>query len=166
MFLRSKTVLRKRKEVNRPISPESDADCQATNAKQSRVETSGIVQRCTPLTVQEFEEAEFAMVRFVQSQSFTKELDALRQVSRKDGGDQRGQAKQKKMVLKKKSSIARLDPFVHEGLLRVGGRLSRADDLPGETRHPVILPRQSRVTNLIIQRSHEILAHGGRGHTC
>lgn len=113
VFLRIKTVLRKRKEVKRPISLESDPDCQAANAKPSRAETSGIVHRCTPLTVQEFEEAEFAILRFVQSQSFSKEFDALRQVSSKDGGDQRGRAKQKKMVLKKTSSIARLDPFVH-----------------------------------------------------
>ena len=69
------------------------------------------------------------------------------------------------MVLKKTSSIVRLDPFVHEGLLRVCGRLSRADDLLEETRHPVILPRKSRVTNLIIQHSHERLAHAGRCHT-
>ena len=96
---------------------------------------------------------------------FSKEFDALRQVSSKDGGDQQGRAKQKKMVLKKTSSIARLDPFVHEGLLRVAGRLSQADDLPEERRHPVILPRKSRVTNLIIQHAHERLAHAGRGHT-
>lgn len=165
VFPRIKTVLRKRKEVKGPISLESDPDCQATNAKPSRAETSGIVHRCSPLTVQEFEEVEFAILRFAQSQAFSKEFDALRQVSSKDGGDQRGRAKQKKMVLKKTSSIARLDPFVHEGLLRVGGRLSRADDLPEETRHPVILPRKSRVTNLIIQHVHERLAHAGRGHT-
>ena len=115
--------------------------------------------------MQEFEEAEIAILRFVQSHSFSKEFDALRQVSSKDGGDQRGRAKQKKMVLKKTSSITRLDPFVHEGLLRVGGRLSRTDDLPEETRHPIILPRKSHVTNLIIEHFHERLAHEGCGHT-
>ena len=164
-------MLRKRKEIESlslslSLSPESDPDrCQATNTKTPRAETKEVVHRCTPFTMQEFEEAEIAILRFVQSQSFSKEFDALRQVSSKDGGDQRGRAKQKKMVLKKTSSITRLDPFVHEGLLRVGGRLSRADDLPEETKHPIILPRMSRVTNLIIQHFHERLSHAGRGHT-
>lgn len=69
------------------------------------------------------------------------------------------------MVLKKTSSLTRRDPFVHEGLLRVGGRLSRADDLPEEKKHPVILPRNSHVTNPIIPHLHERLAHAGCGHT-
>ena len=51
VFLRIKTVLQKRKEVKRPISFESDPHCQATNAKPSKAETSGIVHRCTALTV-------------------------------------------------------------------------------------------------------------------
>ena len=34
-----------------------------------------------PLTIQEFEEAEIAILRFVQSQSFSKEFEALRQIS-------------------------------------------------------------------------------------
>ena len=106
---------------------------------------------CTSLRVQEFEEPEIAILRFVQSQSFSKEFDALRRISGKDNGDQQDQAKRKKMVLKKESSLTRLDPFVQEGLLRVGGRLSRADDLSEETKHPVILPRKCHVTNLIIQ---------------
>ena len=167
VFLRIKTVFQKRKEIESLIGPESDPDrCQAiSNTKAPRAKTKGVGQCCTPLTVQEFEEAEIAILRFVQLQSFSKEFDALRQVSSNGDGDQRGRAKQKKMVLKKASSLARLDPFVHEGLLRVGGRLSRADDLPEETKHPVILPRKSHVTNLIIQHLHERLAHAGRGHT-
>ena len=120
---------------------------------------------CTSLRVQEFEEPEIAILRFVQSQSFSKEFDALRRISGKDNGDQQGQAKRKKMVLKKESSLTRLDPFVQEGLLCVGGRLSRADDLSEETKHPVILPRKCHIMNLIIQQLHECLAHAGRGHT-
>ena len=93
---------------------------------------------CTSLTVQEFEDAEIAILRFVQSQSFSKEFDALRRISGKDDGNQRSRAKRKKMVLKKESSLTRLDPFVQEGLLCVGGRLSRADDISEDTKHPVI----------------------------
>ena len=130
-----------------------------------KVEIKGVDDCCMPLTIQEFEEAEIAILRFVQSQSFSKEFEALRQVSGKDDGDQRGRTKQKKMVLKKASSLTRLDPFVHKGLIRVGGRLGRADDLSQEMKHPVILPRKSHVTNSIIKHLHERLAHAGRGHT-
>ena len=167
VFLRIKAVLRKRKEIRKRASLETDPnlDRASLSIKTSRAGTKGVDICYTPLTVQEFEEAEIAILRYVQSQSFSKELDALKQVSSRDGGDQRGRAKQKKMVLKKTSSLTRLDPFIQEGLLRVGGRLSRADDLPEETKHPSILPRKSHVTNLIIQHIHERLAHAGRGHT-
>ena len=167
VFLRIKAVLRKRKDIRRQASLESDPNHKqaSLSIKTSRAGTKGVDTCRTPLTVREFEEAESAILRYVQLQSFSKELDALKQVSSRDDGDQRGRAKQKKMVLKKTSSLARLDPFVHDGLLQVGGRLSRADDLPEETKHPVILPRKSHVTNLIIQHLHERLAHAGRGHT-
>ncbi|KAL9964793.1 hypothetical protein ACROYT_G028478 [Oculina patagonica] len=139
VFLRIKTMLQKQKKVERLTSPVSDPDrCPATNTKTSGAKTKGVPRHCMPLTVE---------------------------VSSKDDRDQRGRAKQKKMVLKKTSSLTRLDPFVHEELLRVGGRLSRANDLSEETKHPVILPRKSHVTNLIIQHLHERLAHAGRGHT-
>ena len=88
----------------------------------------------------------------LQSQSFSKEFDALRRASGgKDDGDQRGRAKRKKMVLKKERSLTRLEPSVQEGFLRVGGCLSRADDRSEETKLPIILPRKCHVTNLIIQ---------------
>ena len=166
-FLRIKAVLRKRKEIRGQGSLEIDSDHgQArSGVKSLQAETKVVGDCCAPLSVQEFEEAEMAILRFVQLQSFSREFDALRQVSDKGGGDERGRAKQKKMVLKKASSLTRLDPYIHEGLLRVGGRLSRADDLPEETKHPIILPRKSHVTNLIIKRLHERLAHAGRGHT-
>lgn len=128
VFLRIKAVLRKRKEIRKRASLETDPNLvrAGLSIKTSRAGTKGVDICYTPLTVQEFEEAEIAILRYVQSQSFSKELDALKEVSSRDGGDQRGRAKQKKMVLKKTSSLTRLDPFVHEGLLRVGGRLSRA----------------------------------------
>ena len=52
---------------------------------------------------------------------------------------------QKKAFVKNNSPIHRLDPFLEEGILRVGGRLKRAD-LPHETKHPAILPQKSHVT--------------------
>ena len=37
-------------------------------------------------------------------------------------------------------------------------------DIPEESKHPVILPRKSHVTTLIIRHTHEQLGHAGRGH--
>ena len=69
----------------------------------------------------------------------------------------------RKNEVTKTSPFYRLDPFVDRGLLRVGGRLNHAD-IPEESKHPVILPRKSHVTTLIIRHTHEQLGHAGRGH--
>ena len=68
------------------------------------------------------------------------------------------------MKFKKIGSLHRLNPFVREDVLCVGGRLSQAD-LSEEAKHPVILPRKNHVTTLIIQQTHENLGYAGRGHT-
>ncbi|KAK3733476.1 hypothetical protein QZH41_007060 [Actinostola sp. cb2023] len=68
-----------------------------------------------------------------------------------------------KTEIKKTSSIYCLDPYLDQGTLRVGGRLSRAN-LPPHSVHPIILPRENHVTALIIKEAHKILGHTGRGH--
>jgi len=52
--------------------------------------------------------------------------------------------------LRQASSIYKLDPFVdEEGTLRVGGRLKRSK-LNLEFKHPILLPKTSKLTNAII----------------
>ena len=63
--------------------------------------------------------------------------------------------------MKKSSPLRKLNPFMLDSLLRVGGRLSKAT-LPEETKFPVILPRKSFITELIPRDAHEITGHGGR----
>ena len=61
----------------------------------------------------------------------------------------------------KNSSLLRLTPFIdHQGLLRLGGRLQRSF-LPSSAQHPLILPRESPLTNLIITEAHQKTLHGG-----
>ena len=60
--------------------------------------------------------------------------------------------------------IRRLDPFVHFGLLRVGGRIENAHAL-FETRHPTILPCDSDFALLVIRYHHELVGHAGINHT-
>ena len=61
--------------------------------------------------------------------------------------------------------LCRLDPFVDdEGLLRVGGRLKHST-LDSNVKHPVIVPKKSHITDLLVRYHHERIAHQGRGIT-
>ena len=70
---------------------------------------------------------------------------------------------QKKGSIKNDSPIRRLDPFLDQGVLRVGGRFRRAD-LPHEMKHPAILPQKGHVATLLIRYAHKRLGHAGRSH--
>ena len=64
-----------------------------------------------------------------------------------------------------RGSIRKLDPYVDEdGILRVGGRLKHAD-LSDQVKHPMILPKDSHVTDLIVKHYHEPTKHQGKGMT-
>lgn len=67
------------------------------------------------------------------------------------------------MKIKKDSCIRKLDPCFDNGLLRVGGRL-QASSLPVESKHPVILPKNNHVSDLILRNIHLSSNHGGRNH--
>lgn len=64
--------------------------------------------------------------------------------------------------VKKDSPLFKLDTFIDiEGLVRIGGRLSAAD-LSLDEKHPILLPRKSRVSYLLLDRAHRAVAHQGR----
>ena len=87
------------------------------------------------------------VLKMLQSHHFAKEIDELRASSVCSG------------------KLSSLNPFLDEqGVLRVGGRLSRSK-LDFCERCPVILPSDSFVTRLIIQMCHSRVAHQGRGLT-
>lgn len=87
----------------------------------------------------------------------------LSNIKLEDSTDYRKFQKSKKLTIKKVSSIHRLDPYLKDGILRVGGRLGRAELSP-ETAHPIILPYKNHVTTLIIRHLHRQLGHVGRNH--
>ena len=63
------------------------------------------------------------------------------------------------------SRIANLDPFVDdEGVLRVGGRISKGD-FDYAIKHPIIVSRNSQLHLLIARWYHEQTNHCGRGIT-
>nr|XP_022909590.1 uncharacterized protein LOC111420786 [Onthophagus taurus] len=54
-----------------------------------------------------------------------------------------------------------LSPFVdRDGLIRVGGRLKQSE-LPFDQTHPVLLPRNSRLSELIVEEVHREFLHPG-----
>lgn len=57
--------------------------------------------------------------------------------------------------------LQRLQPFVDpEGVLRVGGRLSRSA-LPQDSQHPVLLPKKHHIVDLIVDHCHKTNLHAG-----
>lgn len=63
--------------------------------------------------------------------------------------------------------LVQLDPMKDDqGLLRKNGRLRFAENLPYDTKHPILLPKHDHLTQLIILDAHETLGHGtGVEHT-
>ena len=92
----------------------------------------------------------------MQTQNFAKQIVRL-----KTGKDQNNRIRQ----LRKNDPLYILDPFIDSsGLLIVGGRLDRSA-LEDKEKHPVILPKQGQITQLIVRTCHEDVHHQGRGLT-
>ena len=102
-----------------------------------------------PLTVVKLREAEVSWVKYIQWQHFAQWILGL-------SGDKRR--------IIGKTSIDKLNQFLVDGILRVGGCLEKAP-LGFETKHPIILPKLSHVMHLIVRDSHVKCGHSGLNHT-
>lgn len=59
------------------------------------------------------------------------------------------------------SSLRALNPFMDQSkIIRVGGRAGKSD-VPYDTKHPIIIEKNSRFSELLIQEAHAATAHGG-----
>ncbi|KAL0177328.1 hypothetical protein M9458_026222, partial [Cirrhinus mrigala] len=130
---------KKRKEINEQYKDQERVNKELTRYKMSLKQTY--------LTLDDLRQAELDIVRHCQQQKFQEEISAL----------------QRKEPVKKGSRICRLNPQLQEGILRVGGRLSRAS-MPIEAKHPMLLPKDHHVADLILREAHERLGHSGRNH--
>lgn len=59
--------------------------------------------------------------------------------------------------MKRSSPLYKLNPILQDGVLRVGGRLSRVN-----SKQPIILSRD--FADLVLQQIHKETGHGGRNH--
>ena len=110
--------------------------------------------------------AESLMIRHTQQREFQEEILSL-ETSKpsQEFGDNAGKAVQGKRSKRKLGRLFRFDPFLDEhSILRVGGRLRRSL-FDVNLKHPVLLPQDGFVTNLIIKFCHERVHHAGRGMT-
>ena len=84
-------------------------------------------------------------IRIYQRKHFEEEIIAL----------------EKKEKITRKSILRTLNPFLDgKNILRVGGRLEESE-LIISRKHPIILPKTSHFTNLIIAFGHRQTLHGG-----
>ncbi|XP_036150810.1 uncharacterized protein LOC118648594 [Monomorium pharaonis] len=98
-----------------------------------------------PLSPEDLLHSRLLWCKIVQQSWFSQEIRILFQ-----GGN-----------LPRSNHLIRLTPFIDkDGILRVGGRLHFAK-IDNETKHPVILPRHSPFTTLVIADAHRRTLHGG-----
>ena len=111
----------------------------------------------TPLSVVELEQAETYIFQHIQRKFFDEEFNCLLQVELQPN-------RLRRHVIKKSSSIYKLDPILSHGLIRVGGRLQRSP-ISDSAKCPIILPKKQHVTDLLIQHYHHIAGHSGLEYT-
>ena len=85
------------------------------------------------LTASELTQTRLHWIKMVQAECFSAELDAL----------------QKNADLPRESKITRFNPFLEDGLIRLGGRLQCAD-LSTDLRHPILLDGKHHFVHLLI----------------
>jgi len=100
------------------------------------------------LTVKEINHAGLCLIRLAQEAAFRSEKKAL--VKGQD--------------IPSTSKLVNLDLYIMNNIIRVGGRL-RKSSLPLSEKHPVLLPRVSHITQLIVAHCHKQIRHQGRGQT-
>jgi len=99
------------------------------------------------LSVEEFGKAESAIICYCQRKRYPEEMMSL----------------QKHERVKKTSQLYKLDPVLEGGVLRVGGRLSKAA-MPAEAKYPAILAKDLYISEILLRHIHHQTGHGGHNH--
>lgn len=100
------------------------------------------------MTVEEINQAGLSVIKLVQKETFKEEIQVLNKQ-----GD-----------VPSTSKLFNLNPFIQDGVVRVGGRL-RKSSMSLNEKHPVVLPKSGHMTQLIIAHCHGQIKHQGRGQT-
>ncbi|XP_035222191.1 uncharacterized protein LOC118195067 [Stegodyphus dumicola] len=99
------------------------------------------------LTTDELRLATKTVIKNVQESYFPQELSYLKTSRELKGVSSR---------------VIQLTPFLdEEGVIRVGGRLKNAN-IPENSKHPILLPKEGHVTNLIVTHYHVNYLHASQ----
>lgn len=91
----------------------------------------------------------------MQERAFSDEIAKLREGKRETDGDAHAN-------VKRSSPLYKLSPILNKyGLICVGGRLKNSP-ISNKTRFPIILPKNHRVVELIVDEAHTRSGHSGR----
>ncbi|XP_065094995.1 uncharacterized protein LOC135716231 [Ochlerotatus camptorhynchus] len=102
-------------------------------------------KRSGPILPSELQEARLQLVRLAQHEHYEEEVKSLAKGSE----------------VHPKSKVCDLYPFLDgTGTIRVGGRLQQSS-FPFEVKHPVILPKNHRLTRLLVEEMHLRNCHAG-----
>ncbi|KAI2644797.1 Paraneoplastic antigen-like protein 5 [Labeo rohita] len=102
--------------------------------------------RCDlPRTPDEIDQARNVVLKATQKDAFAKELSAL----------------QANQTVSKTSCLRKLSPIMEDNFICVGGRLKYSEVTTPE-KNPIILPKDSHVSLLLIRHHHEQVKHQGR----
>ncbi|XP_034163934.2 uncharacterized protein LOC117598271 [Pangasianodon hypophthalmus] len=102
--------------------------------------------RCDlPRTPDEIDQARNVILKATQKAAFAKELSAL----------------QANQAVSKSSRLWKLSPIMEDNFICVGGRLKYSEVATAE-KNPIILPKDSHISLLLIRRHHEQVKHQGR----
>lgn len=104
------------------------------------------LQRKSP-TLDNLDVAESEIIQFSQRSHFGEEIKVL----------------QKGRQLSNSSQLFKLDPFIQDGTLRVGGRLNKSA-MPENAKHLAIISKHSKVATLILRDIHQRTGHYERSY--
>ena len=105
--------------------------------------------RRAELNVEEISDAENHLIKEMQKKEFKEEYSSL--ITKKELPTH-----SKLLCLCPKRLCPKLDS---EGVIRADGQLTYAEFLPYNVRYPIILPRKSWITKLIVKYHHELGNH-------
>ena len=117
---------------------------------------------CGRLTVQELNDATLNIARLVQLEAFPDVMAKLPNVI-DHRSSSRLVSESSARTLFKFRQLEGLSPFIYNGVLRMEGRIQNSD-APLEKKHPIILPPNHFVTEMLIRMYHENAGHSGVSH--
>lgn len=101
---------------------------------------------CEEITMEEIQDVKTRLIVLTQRHFFAKEYHSLK----------------KQSAISMNSNLISLNPFLDpKGVMRANGRLSQSPALTYNERHPILLPYDSKLTELLVEFTHKVTIHGG-----